>query len=163
MAASGSLSNVAARFDLKWNGEQYEKAAREATVASIRIATREVAKAARRLAPRAPKHRVYRRYPGWSLTRSGSRKNLGYERPPVADPKRISQSIVSRTMNKPGKAPMGMVKANVGYAVFVNYDRRVVARGGKLRGSVPGTFFMQKALISQADRIIGILKGQWPK
>lgn len=147
-----NYGGIAAKFNLKWNGDEYSKACRGATVESIRLATKEVAKVARQIAPRAPKHRMTRKYP-----RAGG-PGVSYSGEP-----RISRSIVRKVVDKPGKNPLGFVKAWVGYAVFVNYGHKIVARDGKLKGEVSGKFFMQRALIQQAGKIMDILKGKWPK
>lgn len=142
------LGGIAAKYNIDWNGDEYSRVCRGATVESIRVAVKEVAKVARQIAPKAPTHRLSRRYPGGRLY--------------TTDP-RISKSIVSKVVDKPGKEPLGFVKAWVGYAVFVNYGHRIVARDGKLHGEVKGTFFVQRALLQQAEHIMDILKGKWPK
>ena len=135
---------MAQQAQVEWRGPEYLRAARTATKESLLAATKLVAKTAKADAPRSEKHRVKRTYPGGRS---------------YSDAKRIHQSIRPKVVDRVRRGTINaFVKANVGYATFVEHDRK--KRGG---GVVQGKFFMANALRKNEGAVIEILRGKWPK
>ena len=133
-------------FQARIGVEKYKNLAREATIEAWREATKLVKASALRRAPRAVVHRTSRTYPG-------GRRYTGE--------KRISETIYGRvkrtgTIFDPTKV-LAFVKARVGYSVFVEFG------SSNKRRTIPGVFFMRKALDVNVGNIVRILQGEWKK